>query len=127
MDGTIFDLYGEPNWLPRLRREESGLFENLKPLISEEELLKAYPLSVYDIAILTMLPKGASEEYCEVVTLEKEESLRRHFPRLSQVKQIYQRYGENKNKKNCSKAILIDDNEKIRNNWRGVAIAPYWI
>lgn len=69
-----------------------------------------------------MTPKDASLEYCEVVKAEKDAWLTMHFPNLK--KRIYKKYGHNKNLKNSVKAILIDDNEIIRNNWKGLALNP---
>ena len=34
------------------------------------------------------------------------------------------RYGHNKNLKNSANAILVDDNETIRNCYRGIALNP---
>lgn len=122
MDGTIADLYEVENWLPKLRNEEKGLFANLKPMVSESRLLELFPTDEYDIRILTMLPKGASEEYAEVVTAEKNQWLDTYFPSIQ--KRIFKKYGYNKNLKGSCRAVLIDDNEEIRNNFRGLAISP---
>lgn len=64
----------------------------------------------------------ASDEYCAQVIKEKNAWLDVHFPILT--KRIYKKYGHNKNLKNCHNAILVDDNEKIRNSWHGVALSP---
>lgn len=125
MDGTIADLYNEPNWLERLRAEENGLFSSLAPFITEEELLKRYPTDEYDIRILSMTPKGATKEYCAQVVDDKNMWLNRHFPSIT--KRIYLKYGYNKNLKNSYNAILIDDNATIRANYKGKAIAPSWL
>lgn len=122
LDGTIASLYTEKNWLKRLQNEEAGLFLNLKPIINQETLLEKFPKEKYEIVILSMTPKGASLEYCERVKTEKDLWLSEHFPSLT--KRIYKKYGHNKNLKNSANAILIDDNEIIRNNWRGVALNP---
>ena len=122
LDGTIASLYTEKDWLKRLRNEEEGLFLNLKPMINQETLLEKFPKEKYEIVILSMTPKGASLEYCERVKTEKDLWLSEHFPSLT--KRIYKKYGHNKNLKNSANAILIDDNEIIRNNWRGVALNP---
>lgn len=122
MDGTIADLYGEQDWLSKLRKEQSGLFSNLKPMVSESRLLELFPESEYDIRILTMLPKGASKEYEQVVTAEKNQWLDTYFPSIT--KRIFKKYGNNKNLKGSTRAVLIDDNEEIRNNFRGLAISP---
>lgn len=122
MDGTIADLYEVEDWLPKLRNEESGLFANLKPMVSESRLLELFPSNEYDIRILTMLPKGASKEYAEVVTAEKNQWLDTYFPTLK--KRIFKKYGYNKNLKNSTRAVLIDDNEEIRKSFKGLAISP---
>lgn len=122
MDGTIADLYHYPNWLGALLSELPGLFLRLKPLIDEETLLSIFPKEDYDIVILSMTPKNVSDEYCERVKAEKDAWLSMHFPSLT--KRIYKKYGHNKNLKNSQHAILIDDNEDIRNNWKGIALNP---
>ena len=122
LDGTIASLYTEKDWLKRLRNEEEGLFLNLKPIINQEMLLEKFPKEKYEIVILSMTPKGASLEYCERVKAEKDLWLSEHFPSLT--KRIYKKYGHNKNLKNSADAILIDDNEIIRNNWKGIALNP---
>lgn len=122
MDGTLADLYNEPNWLGALCSEASGLFLHLRPLVSEKVLLEKFPKEKYDICILSMTPKDASSEYCEKVIEEKNAWVDKYFPSLT--KRIYKKYGYNKNLKNSANAILIDDNEIIRNNWRGLALNP---
>ena len=122
LDGTIASLYTEKDWLKRLHNEEEGLFLNLNPIINQETLLEKFPKEKYEIVILSMTPKDASLEYCERVKTEKDLWLSEHFPSLT--KRIYKKYGHNKNLKNSANAILIDDNEIIRNNWRGVALNP---
>ena len=122
MDGTLADLYNEPNWLGALCSEASGLFLHLHPLVSEKVLLEKFPKEKYQITILSMTPKDASLEYCEKVIEEKNAWIDKYFPSLT--KRIYKKYGHNKNLKNSTKAILIDDNEIIRNNWKGIALNP---
>lgn len=122
LDGTIASLYTEKDWLKRLNNEEEGLFLNLKPIINQETLLEKFPKEKYEIVILSMTPKDASLEYCEKVKTEKDLWLSKHFPSLT--KRIYKKYGHNKNLKNSVNAILVDDNEIIRNNWKGIALNP---
>ena len=122
MDGTIVDLYGQPDWLEAIRSEASGLFLRARPLVSEKTLLEKFPKEKYEITVLSMTPKDASLEYCEKVIEEKNAWIDKYFPSLT--KRIYKKYGHNKNLKNSVNAILIDDNEIIRNNWRGVALNP---
>ena len=122
LDGTVASLYTEKNWLKRLRDEEEGLFLNLNPMITQEELFEKFPQEKYDIRILSMTPLGASKPFCEKVIEEKNAWLDKHFPALK--KRIYQKYGHNKNVKNSANAILIDDNKAIRESWKGIALNP---
>lgn len=122
MDGTIADLYGKQNWLECLRAEKDNTFSDLRPIITQEELFKMFPEKEYDIRILSMTPLGASKLFCEKVVQEKNAWLDKHFPALK--KRIYQKYGHNKNVKNSTNAILIDDNKAIRESWKGIALNP---
>ena len=125
MDGTIADLYGIADWLPRLRNEDNSVFEECKPLITEEELQRYFPTAKYDIRICSMTPKGATKEYCENVISQKNRWLNEYFPSIS--KRYYLPYGTNKNYKNSRSHILVDDNELIRSNYRGKALYPMWL
>lgn len=122
MDGTIADLYGINNWLPRLQNEDSTIFLECRPLITEDTLLKIFPTSHYEIIILSMTPKNATKEYCNGVAAQKNQWLDKYFPSIS--KRIFKKYGNNKNLKNSINAILVDDNELIRNNFKGLALNP---
>ena len=122
MDGTIANLYEVCNWLEKLRSEERDLFNNLNPMTTQERLLKIFPKKLYNVKILSMTPKNASEEYCEIVKQEKNAWLDKHFPQITE--RIYLKYGDNKNLKNSKNAILLDDNEIIRKNFKGLALNP---
>lgn len=122
MDGTIADLYGIENWLPRLRNADKTIFLECEPMITEAELLKHFPTEKYEIRILSMTPLGASTEYCKNVAEQKDAWLNKFFPSLT--KRIYKAYGHNKNLKNSINAILVDDSEPIRNSWKGTALNP---
>ena len=122
MDGTIANLYEQKNWLERLQKEDTTIFLECQPLISESELLRLFPPKYYEIIILSMTPYNCSKEYHNQVIKQKNQWLDIHFPLLK--KRIYKRYGNNKNLKNSVNAILIDDNETIRNTFKGIAFNP---
>lgn len=124
MDGTIADLYGEPHWLEDLNASSTRPFENAKPMISQADLLKHYPIDQYDIRVLSMTPKNATPEYCKRVAQVKDEWLNKYFPIIKH--RVYIKYGHNKNLRGCRKHTLIDDNETIRLNFKGQAYAPMW-
>ncbi len=123
MDGTIADLYSLPQWLDRIQNESEGLFLEPSPLITEDRFYSIFPKDKYNVKILTMLPLGATKEYEEVVKQEKLAWLSVHFPSLVD-KVIFKRYGHNKNIKGSHSALLIDDNDKIRETWKGKALNP---
>ena len=122
MDGTIANLYEQKNWLERLQKEDTTIFLECQPLISESELLRLFPHKYYEIIILSMTPYNCSKEYHNQVIEQKNQWLDIHFPLLK--KRIYKKYGNNKNLKNSVNAILIDDNETIRNTFKGIAFNP---
>lgn len=122
MDGTIADLYGQENWLEMLINEQDGAFINCEPLTNEETLFNLFPADRYEVKVLSMTPKNATKEYCERVIAEKNAWLDKFFPNIT--KRHYLPYGNNKNLKNAKNAILIDDNETIRNNYKGLALNP---
>ncbi len=125
MDGTIANLYGVKGWLEALRTEQEGLFINCEPLTTQEELLNFFPTEHYEIRICSMTPKEASDEYCKKVIEEKNAWLDKYFPIITT--RIYMKYGHNKNLKNSKNHILVDDNEIIRNNYKGLALEPLWL
>ena len=49
MDGTIANLYGIENWLPRLKASDETIFLECEPMITEEELLNHFPKENYEI------------------------------------------------------------------------------
>lgn len=122
MDGTIANLYEQKNWLERLQKEDTTIFLECQPLILESELLRLFPPKYYEIIILSMTPYNCSKEYHNQVIEQKNQWLDIHFPLLK--KRIYKKYGNNKNLKNSVNAILIDDNETIRNTFKGIAFNP---
>ncbi len=122
MDGTIFNLYEQENWLERLRNEDPLVFSGDNRLITEERLRIYFPADEYDVRILSMTPLNVSNEYCEKVIEMKNAWLDAYFPSIS--KRIYRKYGHNKNLRNSKNAILIDDSEPIRKSWKGIAINP---
>lgn len=125
MDGTIADLYNTPNWLERLIAEDETIFEECEPLITESELLNYFPVEKFEIRICSMTPKNATKKYCENVENQKNNWLDKFFPNIE--KRYYLPYGNNKNYKNSKNCILVDDNEIIRNNYRGLALYPMWL
>lgn len=125
MDGTIADLYGQKNWLEEIETETKGLFLKCKPFITEKILYEYFPVEKYELKICSMTPLGASEKYCQIVVEEKNQWLDIYFPSIKD--RVYMKYGYDKNLTNSQNHILVDDNEKIRNSYKGLAILPPWL
>lgn len=124
MDGTIANLYNEPNWLNDLINEKTKPFDNAKPMITEKELLSIYPQDKYELRVCSMTPKNARKSYCKKVEKAKDKWLDKYFPTITH--RVYMKYGNNKNLKNCRNHILIDDNDTIRATFKGQAYYPMW-
>lgn len=129
MDGTIANLYSVPNWLDKLRAEDSSPYSDATPMWNMEELRKVLLLLTsegWEVRVISWLSKDSSESYKNEVRKAKLEWLEKYdFP--------YRRchlvaYGTTKAdcvRRWASPAILIDDNEKVRNGWHlGETIDP---
>lgn len=129
MDGTIANLYSVPNWLDKLRVEDSSPYSDAAPMWDMAELKKTLLLLIsegWEVRVISWLSKDSSESYKNEVRKAKLEWLAKYdFP--------YRRchlvaYGTTKAdcvRRWASPAILIDDNEKVRNGWHlGETIDP---
>ena len=129
MDGTIADFYSVPNWLDKLRAEDPSPYSDAAPMWDMEELRKILLLLIgegWEVRIISWLSKDSSASYKDGVRKAKLEWLTKYnFP--------YRRchlvaYGTTKAdcvRRWASPAILVDDNEKVRNGWHlGETIDP---
>lgn len=129
MDGTIANLYSVPNWLDKLRAEDSSPYSDAAPMWDMEELRKILLLLIskgWEVRVISWLSKDSSESYKNEVRKAKLEWLAKYdFPcrRCHLVA-----YGTTKAdcvRRWASPAILVDDNEKVRNGWHlGETIDP---
>lgn len=129
MDGTIANLYGVKDWLPKLRAEDASPYLDAKPMWDMEALagiLRQLQNQGITITVITWLAKDSSAEYKKAVReaklawLEKYDFPFDHFHGVQ--------YGATKAdsvRKFTNNAWLIDDNAKVRNGWHlGEAIDP---
>lgn len=129
MDNTIADLYNVPDWLLKLRAEDVSPYENASPMWDMSKLNESLRLlqnKGWEINIITWLAKSSSEKYKKQTREAKKKWLAKYdFP----YEHFYGvQYGTTKSKsvrKRADYAILIDDNEKIRQGWTlGKTIDP---
>ena len=125
MDGTIADLYSNPNWLPLLRAFDPTPYATAKPLLRLNALarkLNELQKAGYELAIISWLSKESNAEYDEAVTATKMAWLAEHLPSVHWDRITIVPYGTPK-ENYCGNPldILFDDEERNRNNWTGRA------
>ena len=125
MDGTIADLYANPNWLPMLRAFDPTPYATAKPLLRLNTLarkLNALQKEGYQLAVISWLSKESNAEYDEAVTATKMAWLAEHLPSVKWDRITIVPYGTPK-QNFCENPldILFDDEERNRNNWTGRA------
>lgn len=129
MDGTIADLYAVENWLPMLRAYDTTPYEQAKPMWDMEALRTVLHMLIdqgWEVRIITWLSKETDEAYKNAVREAKREWLAYHSFPYDHFHGV--QYGATKydsiRKANPDRAILIDDNAKVRNGWAGETIDP---
>ena len=130
MDGTIADLYSAQEWLDAIMSEEKGLFANLQPMFTKQEILSMakyienFTGNTVEMEIITWTPMNGSDRYCQIVADEKREWLEVYFPgTFSQIHILP--YGVPKQfaqTKRTNKMILIDDNSEVLAMWESPRI-----
>ena len=125
MDGTIADLYGVENWLPKLQSEDPTPYAEALPLLHLATLarkLNALQREGYELGIISWLSKCPSPAYDEAVIEAKVKWLAKHLPSVHWDYINIVPHGTPKQMFcNSPLDILFDDEEKNRNNWTGRA------
>ena len=125
MDGTIADLYGVENWLEYLIAENVKPYEAAKPLVNMSALarrLNTLQRKGYEIGVISWTSKNGSTEYNAKVETAKRAWLRKHLASVKFDFIAVVPYGYNKAAfADGEQDVLFDDEDKNRENWRGVA------
>ena len=125
MDGTVADLYGQEGWLESLIAEETKPYRQARPLVDMRELgreLNRLKTLGYGIGIISWLSKSGTAEYNARVARTKEMWLRRHLGAVEFDEVHIVRYGTPKyTLATGENVILFDDEERNREEWRGIA------
>ena len=122
MDGTVADLYGQPDWLQMLRTETAGAFTDCKPLFNPADFYAVVNRLLFagvQFGVITWLPMQASAEYEEICTAEKKAWCEKWMPFITEFSA--QSYGIPKQKaikKHAKTEILIDDNAEVGAIWK---------
>lgn len=125
MDGTIANLYGVDNWLPKLIACDATPYEEATVLLNMNSLarvLNRLQRNGYEIGIISWLAKDGTKEYGEKVAEAKRNWLARHLHSVQFNFIEIVEYGTDKNIVNtCTDDILFDDEERNRTQWNGQA------
>lgn len=132
MDGTLADLYGVKDWLPKLENQNVTPYEQAKPLVDVDalaEILVDLMMKDIEIRIITWLAKDSTPHYKKETRQAKIDWLEKYGIPYDKIHAV--QYGTTK--ADCVRkylaedetAILIDDNVKICNGWTlGETINP---
>ena len=125
LDGTLAGLYDVPNWLDYLIAEDAFPYENAEPLLRLSALarrLNNLQKNGYNLAVISWLSKGGTDEYNAEVEAVKREWLAKHLPSVKWDAIHIVPYGTPK-QNYCGNVldVLFDDEEKNRNEWTGRA------
>ena len=128
MDGTIANLYGVADWLPKLRAEDASPYAEATPLTDMENLqllLAILQNRGYKIGIISWLAKNSSKSYDKSVRKAKIEWLRAMLPEIHFDEMHIVKYGTRKDYvAKDKKGIIFDDDERVRAKWRGESFNP---
>lgn len=130
MDGTIVDLYGIPDWLPRLRAYDPTPYLEARPLLnmsSLSRLLNRAQKNGKRIGIISWGSKNSTPAYDKAIARMKKAWLRLHLPMVDFDEIIVVPYGTRKSLYMREGDILFDDVNTIRTDWtahKGSAYTP---
>ena len=133
MDGTIADLYGVPEWLHKLRAEDTEPYDTASPMVDMYDLhnlLSSLKDSGFTIGVISWNSKTGSDNYMHAVRTAKRNWLKDKglADVLDEIHVV--KYGTPKHSvaaKSGRRGILIDDDENVRKAWEkagGLAINP---
>ena len=125
MDGTIADLYGVPDWLPKLRASNPEPYAKAKPLVNMNtlaRLLNNRQKNGFQICIISALSKDSTPEYDEAVKQAKINWLRKHLASVHFDEIRFVPYTYTKNNANTGNDILFDDEARHLLAWTGMAV-----
>ena len=131
MDGTIANLYGVNDWLPKLRAYDPSPYAEAEVLLNMSRLarlLNQVQQMGYTIGIISWLSKNSNEEYDRAVAEAKRSWLNRHLASVKWDDIRIVQYGVPKEWfMRTEDDILFDDELKNRENWKGQAYEPEMI
>lgn len=126
MDGTIADLYGVSEWLPKLLAEDASPYAEARPLVNMSRLARALHKAQrngYTVNIVSWLSRESTPAYDKAVALAKLEWLKRHLPSVEWNEIVIVAHGTPKS--TVGSGILFDDEAPNRAEWGDGAYLPH--
>lgn len=121
MDGTIADLYGDPNWLAKLEASDASVYANARPLVHFSTLaryLNRLQACGCRIGIISWLSKSGTEQFNNEVAKVKRNWLAKHLPSVQWDEVHIVPYGVPKSSFSAREDdILFDDELKNLLEW----------
>lgn len=125
LDGTLANLYAVEGWLPMLRAYDPTPYANAEPMVrmaSLARVLNRLRSEGYTIGIVSWLSKEPTPAYDMAVTQAKLEWLSVHLPSVQFDEIHIVAHGIPKwSVVEHMDGILFDDEEKNRQEWKGIA------
>lgn len=118
MDGTIADLYGDPEWLSKLRALNAEPYATAKPLVNMQALahrLNRLQKKGWRLGVVSWLSKEPEPTFDEQVSEAKRKWLATHLASVKWDRVDIIAYGEPKG--NGRQGILFDDEAPNRKQW----------
>lgn len=133
LDGTLYDLYNQPNWLARITTlSDPTAYANENAVMADMPKLMAQLIKMvskgYGIGVISWLADDSTPEYDKAVRKVKREWVKKFLPMAHEVHIV--KYGTPKHtvvKNKSDISILVDDNGEVRERWemnRGLALDP---
>jgi len=128
LDGTVYDLYGQTDWLPRLRASDPTAYANEDALLVDMVALHGYLFDLMDkgfeVGVISWLAMGATAAYDREVRKVKRAWVKKFLPMATEIHIV--KYGTPKHKvATADFGIIVDDDAKVRAAWnKGLALDP---
>lgn len=122
LDGTIVNLYGEPNWLKDILSAKTKPYRNAKPLVNMRKLgkeLNRLQTQGYNLKVISWSCKGCTNDFHAKTTQTKKQWLKKHLSAVKWNDIIIVPY--NTPKHQFGQGILFDDEPQNRTEWQGIA------
>jgi hypothetical protein len=125
MDGTIANLYKVKGWLNDLENHNTRPYREAEVMMNMQVLARRLNIlqkNGYRLVVISWLSKSGNAEYNEAVAQVKREWLQKHLASVHWDEIHIVEYGTPKSTVvNTTNAILFDDEERNRTEWKGQA------